>query len=42
MKEENKEYLEASNNNGLVEIADALGDDIFYVEPSSTTVCSIK
>ena len=26
MKEENEEYLEAANNNDLVEVADALGD----------------
>jgi predicted HAD superfamily Cof-like phosphohydrolase len=28
MKEENEEYLEAANNNDIVEIADALGDMI--------------
>ncbi len=27
MKEENEEYLEAVQNNDLIEIADALGDD---------------
>ena len=30
MEEENKEYLEAANNNDIVEIADALGD-ILYI-----------
>jgi predicted HAD superfamily Cof-like phosphohydrolase len=30
MAEENQEYLEAANNNDLVEVADALGD-ILYI-----------
>lgn len=30
MREENEEYLEAANNNDLVEVADALGD-ILYI-----------
>jgi hypothetical protein len=29
MKEENEEYLEAVQNNDLIEIADALGDDVY-------------
>jgi hypothetical protein len=28
MKEENEEYLEAVQNDNLIEIADALGDDV--------------
>ena len=31
MKEENEEYLEASENNDLVEIADALGDMLYIL-----------
>ncbi|MCJ7468084.1 MAG: nucleoside triphosphate pyrophosphohydrolase family protein [Maribacter sp.] len=31
MDEENKEYLEASNNNDLVEVADALGDMLYIL-----------
>lgn len=31
MKEENEEYLEAANNNDLVEIADALGDMMYIL-----------
>ncbi len=31
MKEENEEYLEAVNNNDLVEIADALGDMLYIL-----------
>jgi predicted HAD superfamily Cof-like phosphohydrolase len=31
MKEENKEYLEACENNDLVEIADALGDQLYIL-----------
>ena len=31
MKEENDEYLEASKNNSLVEIADALGDQLYIL-----------
>jgi predicted HAD superfamily Cof-like phosphohydrolase len=31
MKEENEEYLEAANNNDLVEIADALGDMLYIL-----------
>tara|TARA_R110002126_G_scaffold17817_4_gene68952 strand:- start:1279 stop:1665 length:387 start_codon:yes stop_codon:yes gene_type:complete len=31
MKEENEEYLEAVNNNDLVEIADALGDMMYIL-----------
>jgi len=31
MKEENEEYLEASNNNDLVEVADALGDMLYIL-----------
>lgn len=30
MREENEEYLEAANNDDLVEVADALGD-MFYI-----------
>ena len=29
MAEENEEYLEAANNNDLVEVADALGDMLY-------------
>ena len=31
MKEENEEYLEAVNNNDIVEIADALGDMLYIL-----------
>ena len=31
MKEENEEYLEAVQNNGIVEIADALGDMLYIL-----------
>ena len=31
MKEENEEYLEAANNNDIVEIADALGDMMYIL-----------
>ncbi len=31
MDEENKEYLEAENNNDLVEVADALGDMLYIL-----------
>ena len=31
MKEENEEYLEASKNNDLVEVADALGDMLYIL-----------
>ncbi len=31
MKEENEEYLEAVNNNDLVEVADALGDMLYIL-----------
>jgi predicted HAD superfamily Cof-like phosphohydrolase len=31
MKEENEEYLEAARNNDLVEIADALGDQLYIL-----------
>ena len=31
MKEENQEYLEAANNNDLVEVADALGDMLYIL-----------
>ncbi|MEL6916176.1 MAG: nucleoside triphosphate pyrophosphohydrolase family protein [Bacteroidota bacterium] len=31
MDEENKEYLEAVNNNDLVEVADALGDMLYIL-----------
>ncbi|WP_299053969.1 nucleoside triphosphate pyrophosphohydrolase family protein [uncultured Polaribacter sp.] len=31
MKEENEEYLEAAENNDLVEIADALGDMLYIL-----------
>lgn len=31
MKEENEEYLEAANNNNIVEIADALGDMMYIL-----------
>lgn len=31
MEEENKEYLEAANNNDLVEVADALGDMLYIL-----------
>lgn len=31
MKEENEEYLEAVENNDLVEIADALGDELYIL-----------
>ena len=31
MKEENEEYLEACENNDLVEIADALGDQMYIL-----------
>ena len=30
MREENEEYLEAANNNDLVEVADALGRYALY------------
>ena len=31
LKEENEEYLEAAQNNDLVEVADALGDQLYIV-----------
>ena len=31
MKEENEEYLEAADNNDLVEVADALGDMLYIL-----------
>jgi predicted HAD superfamily Cof-like phosphohydrolase len=31
MKEENEEYLEAAENNDLVEVADALGDMLYIL-----------
>ena len=31
MKEENEEYLNAANNNDLVEVADALGDMLYIL-----------
>jgi predicted HAD superfamily Cof-like phosphohydrolase len=31
MKEENEEYLEAALNNDIVEIADALGDQLYIL-----------
>ncbi len=31
MKEENEEYLEAANNNDLIEVADALGDMLYIL-----------
>lgn len=31
MKEENEEYLEAANNNDIIEIADALGDMMYIL-----------
>ncbi|MFN5417270.1 MAG: hypothetical protein ACK5B9_09460 [Flavobacteriia bacterium] len=31
MREENEEYLEAANNGDLVEIADALGDQLYIL-----------
>jgi predicted HAD superfamily Cof-like phosphohydrolase len=31
MKEENEEYLEAANNGDIVEIADALGDQLYIL-----------
>ena len=31
MKEENQEYLEAANNNDLVQVADALGDMLYIL-----------
>ena len=31
MKEENEEYLEAANNNDLVEVVDALGDMLYIL-----------
>jgi hypothetical protein len=31
MKEENEEYLEAVQNNDLIEIADALGDMMYIL-----------
>ena len=31
MREENEEYLEAANNNDLVEVADALGDMLYIL-----------
>ena len=31
MKEENEEYLEAAKNNDIVEIADALGDQLYIL-----------
>ncbi len=31
MKEENEEYLEAAKNNDLIEVADALGDQLYIL-----------
>lgn len=31
MQEENEEYLEAANNNDLIEVADALGDMLYIL-----------
>tara|TARA_B100000900_G_scaffold14693_1_gene11747 strand:+ start:4467 stop:4853 length:387 start_codon:yes stop_codon:yes gene_type:complete len=31
MKEENQEYLDAANNNDMVEVADALGDMLYIL-----------
>jgi len=31
MKEENEEYLDAANNNDLIEVADALGDMLYIL-----------
>ena len=31
MREENEEYLEACNNNSLIDIADALGDQLYIL-----------
>ena len=31
MKEENEEYLEAANNNDMIEVADALGDMLYIL-----------
>lgn len=31
MREENEEYLEAANNNDLIEVADALGDMLYIL-----------
>jgi predicted HAD superfamily Cof-like phosphohydrolase len=31
MKEENEEYLEAANNNDMVEVADAIGDMLYIL-----------
>ena len=31
MDEENKEYLEAANNNDIIEVADALGDMLYIL-----------
>ena len=31
MREENEEYLEAANNNDIVEVADALGDMLYIL-----------
>ena len=31
MKEENEEYLEAANNNDIIEVADALGDMLYIL-----------
>ena len=31
MREENEEYLEAANNNDMVEVADALGDMLYIL-----------
>ncbi len=31
MDEENKEYLEAANNNDMIEVADALGDMLYIL-----------
>ncbi len=31
MKEENEEYLEAANNNDLIQVADALGDMLYIL-----------
>lgn len=31
MAEENKEYLEAANNNDIIEVADALGDMLYIL-----------
>ncbi|GAL67825.1 putative secreted protein [Jejuia pallidilutea] len=31
MREENEEYLDAANNNDLVEVADALGDMLYIL-----------